>query len=536
MPTFFLIIGYPIYWLELYFFKVGHGQTTPLAWIIFSIFSFIVFSQNRPFIITGIRRLRTWFLKELLFIKLLLGIMMIGAGMILLCALHASLLPPHLAQEFDAINYHIALPRQHLLLGSFSHISWSSADLYFLPVDFALAPFWLVTSLPNKFPQFIFFLGLLGVCGRLAWRFSKGKMWAPLLAVAAVLGSHNVGIQAGTAMLDVALCYLFLAALDNFLRGEIWFGVIEATFYFWSKPLIPVQVLVTLAAFGLFWFLLRVLGARDNTWVVDGEKIKRGSIHFRHTLTKGIIVFLILSVFVAGPFSLKSLRYSGTPIFPLGVGSFQAVSVLQSDARWAEIKIKAAQLLSYKDAYGSGRDFKEFVKHFWLVAVPEEGVNNRYDYPLGLMYLLFLGPFLLLFLSSLRKKVLPLLFLVVVVSWGIWWLGCQQTRYLYVPLVLMYVSVAASIKIPSRIMLSAMLIAMLLVVLSVYRANRHDWGRWGEVVLREKDKELVALGKDIPSAHAVSLPFYDIAYATFPVEVTNSDSIFVFKTTFSEDK
>ena len=462
--------------------------------------------------------------------------MSVGVGVILLCAFYASLLPPHLCQEFDALNYHITLPRQHLLWGSFSHIPWSTADLYFLPIDFALAPFWLATSLPNKLPQFFFVLGLLGVCGRLAWRFSGKKIWPSALLVLAILGSHNIGIQMGTAMLDVVICYLFLATFDSLLNGAIWLGVVELNFYVWSKPLIPVQFIVTLAIFGLVWILLWVLGIRKNVWVASGEKITEFTSDARCAFTKVIGLFLIVSLLVAGPFIFKSLRYSGTPIFPLGVGVFRTLSYPKSSERWIELRLKATQLLATKDQYGSGRNLFEFGRHFWFVAVPEKGVNNRYDYPLGLMYLLFFGPFLFYFFSSLRQKILPLLSLWVIVSWGIWWFSVQQTRFLFVPLILMYFVVVLSIKIPSRVLLGAMLGAILLVSTSVYRANKQDLSCWGDSVLRQQDKELILLGKNQQHASKVTLPFYDVAYATFPVEVVDNDSIFVLKTVSGQNK
>lgn len=255
LPTLLLIFGYPIYWLELYLLRSGHSETTPLAWVIFSFFTLIVFSMNYIRLAAAARKFFTWFAQKQLPVKLLLVSMGIGSGAALLFAFYASLLPPHLIQEFDALNYHIALPRQHLLRGSFSHIPWSTADLYFLPIDFALAPFWLATSLPNKLPQLFFIIGLLGVCGRLAWRFSGGKIWPVVLSVLAVLGSHNIGIQMGTAMLDIAICYLFLAALDSFLGGVVWLGVVELSFYVWSKPLIPAQFIITLVIFGFIWLL-----------------------------------------------------------------------------------------------------------------------------------------------------------------------------------------------------------------------------------------------------------------------------------------
>lgn len=530
------MIGYPIYWLELYVIRAGHGKTTLLAWTIFSVFTLIVFFRIFPRLMVGLRNFKKWFLQESLLVKLLLISMGIGAGIILLCAFYASLLPPHLAQEFDALNYHITLPRQHLLLGSFSYIPWSTTDLFFLPIDFALAPFWLATLLPNKLPQFFFVLGLLGVCSQLAFRFSIQKIWPSVLLVLAILGSHNIGIQMGTAMLDIVICYLFLAALDSFLSGAIWLGVFELSFYFWSKPLIPVQFLLTLVIFGLVWLFSWVLGIRKNVWVALGEKIKEFACDTRSTFMKGFGLFLIVSLLMVGPFIFKSLRYSGTPIFPLGVGVFQRLVVPQNSGRLVELKLKASQLLDIRDQYGSGRNFLEFARHFWLVAVPEKGVNNRYDYPLGLMYLLFLGPFLFSFYSSLRQKILPLLSLWVVVSWGIWWFGSQQTRYLYLPLVLMYLAVALSIRAPSRVLLGVMLGAILLVSVSVYRANKQDLGRWGEAVLRQQDKELIRLGGTQQSASRVTLSFYDVAYATFPVEVVDNDSVFVLKTFSGQDK
>jgi len=46
----------------------------------------------------------------------------------------------------------------------------------------------------------------------------KGKILGGL----AILGSHIVAIQMGTGMLDVVLCYLFIAAIDSFLKGNAY--------------------------------------------------------------------------------------------------------------------------------------------------------------------------------------------------------------------------------------------------------------------------------------------------------------------------
>src|SRR5882672_6699659 len=82
---------------------------------------------------------------------------------ILVTSFLAALLPPHLMQEVDALNYHYSLPRQHLIRGSFAHLRWSTADLWPLPLQFALSPYWFMTELPNKVPQFFFLAGLVGL-------------------------------------------------------------------------------------------------------------------------------------------------------------------------------------------------------------------------------------------------------------------------------------------------------------------------------------------------------------------------------------
>src|SRR3989338_4436507 len=97
------------------------------------------------------------------------------AFLILLCSLYAASLPPHLVQESDALNYHYTLPRQHLVLNSFQHITWSSADLFLLPLQFALSPYWFAAGLPNKLPQFIFLIGIIAMVASLVKHFGANK-------------------------------------------------------------------------------------------------------------------------------------------------------------------------------------------------------------------------------------------------------------------------------------------------------------------------------------------------------------------------
>jgi len=141
LPTYLLGIGYITFWIELYWFDTRQGVTSPLATILFLIVSVLLILKYRKDIAN---RFETPNLQnESLTAKLF---MIIGCGLvfaIILCAFYSSLLPPHLKQEYDVLNYHLTLPRQHLILNSFAHIPWSSADLFILPVAAYLA-LWLV--------------------------------------------------------------------------------------------------------------------------------------------------------------------------------------------------------------------------------------------------------------------------------------------------------------------------------------------------------------------------------------------------------
>ena len=223
VPTLMLMIGYPMYWVELYFFKNPYGRTSLLTSCIFAILAGYAVWKN----LAGVKKgwvdvKKQWGSIDLFTRRLFIlgGFLAIG---ILACSLYASLFPPHLVQESDVLTYHMTLPRQHLLRSSFQHIPWSTVDLYLIPIDLALTPFWFCTQLPNKFPQFLFLLGLIGVVKRLAGHFTCNDLKSKIFVLFGVMGMHIVGIQMGTAMLDITMCYLFLAAMDSFLNKRIFF-------------------------------------------------------------------------------------------------------------------------------------------------------------------------------------------------------------------------------------------------------------------------------------------------------------------------
>lgn len=522
LPSLFFLIGYPVFWLELYVFPRRDGVTTPLAWAAFCVFLFIVGRQSAGRLRRAAGDLRKTFVALDRLMQGMVVLVGICAVAMLACALYASFLPPHLMQESDALNYHYTLPRQHLIRGDFQHIVWSSADLFLMPLQTALAPFWFATPLPNKIPQFFFLLGVVLIPMKWVRRSGRPLLSAGLTGLA-VMGSHAIGVQMGTAMLDLAICYLFLAAVDSMMEGRWDLAVLEAVFCFWAKPLLPVQWGVVLALTIILAWGARGLGFSVGIFPAR-LNIPRPQRVFRLWAT-----FLLLSLVIAGPFMVRSVHRAGTPLFPVGAGDWPGMEVPKNSEYYQSISNSARAHLNIRNAYGSGRSAMEFIKHVWLVAVPEDGVTNRFDYPLGLPFLLLAGPFGVYLFRSLQKKVFPAAGVFVGLCWMSWWFSTQQSRFLYVPLILIFVIVLMSIP-PSRVLAGCLLIALGMNALSVIRAHRPDWGKPPEEVLRPQDREILEQNRlylGSGRTEAVVLPGHHAAFARFPVMVAHEKSPFV---------
>lgn len=527
LPTWMLILGYPLYWLELYVFNAHDGITSPWAWVLWGIIAGVIVHRQFSSLCSGMRELEKCFRgfsrADQCFIGLASGI----ALFIFVCALLAWMQPLHLRQERDLLIYHAALPRQHLLHGTFQFIRWAADDLYLMPVAFSLAPYWFVTEFPNKIPQCIFFVGFFLLVLKLCAYFcrqedSKSRTLKWLTVAFLVLGSHGIGIQMGTGMLDITVCYLLLAAVDSFLCGRIFLFCVEFVFYLWAKPFIPLQSIVIIIGLLIVQQILSVSGVKATSWNFSGN-IDFPDV-FMRSWKKAVVLIILLSIFIAGPFLVRSLYYSGTPLFPFGFGKFMVNDTIDQNSRnWKSLeKLAAFATSDVKDQYGSGRGIGEFVQHFWLIAVPENRVNNCFDYPAGLPHLLVIFPFTYMFINSIKKRIFSIVPWFIVVYWMVWWIGSQQMRFLYIPMVLMFLVVTLELKSISRIFLSCMLIALILNALSVFRAHQMGFGKSGEDILRKKDADLVAMSREYIEQNRrddVILEYGDVAFARFPVMV-----------------
>ncbi len=166
----------------------------------------------------------------------------------------------------------------------------------------------------------------------------------------------------------------------------------------------------------------------------------------------------------------------------------------------------------------------DFLKHMWLIAVPERGVNNAFDYPVGLVYLLMVVPFGVLIIKSLQQRVVISMIVVISVWWGMWWCGSQQTRFLIIPLIAMIIVVMAKIPRINVVLKALLVLALLIETISLVGAHRGDWGKSDEAIIRPQDLNWMNIDVNQDSV-IVSEP--DIAYAPVPVKVKNPTSVFV---------
>jgi len=529
LPTFFLIIGFMVFWLELYLIGNEPGKTTPLAWALFLSAAFFTVKKEYRSIKNRILESSRQIRQQTLLCKIMVFAGLVCTVFIFACAFYAALLPPHLGQEYDALNYHITIPRQHLILETFKHLGWSSADLFLLPVDFALAPFWLATTLPNKIPQFFFALGLVLIAVSLTRKLGGSSFLSIFIVSFAIVGSHGFGIQLGTAMLDLVICYLALAALESFLSGSYTLFLIEFTFFFWSKPFIPLQMILILILIWAAYVLVKRMGIKKV--LLGFEAPNHPEVKVDSRSFKGLIMgFVVLSLLIAGPFIFKSLYYAGTPLFPFRPGLFLSEKDSAGSGFRSALEDSSKIYMSVRTSYGYSRSPVDFLKHLWIIAVPESGVNNRYDYPVGLPYLLFLVPFAFFLKSHLAEKRFSLLGFFIVFYWLLWWMGSHQTRFLYLPIFLMFIITVAHREMNSKILLCILVFSLSINALSVYRAHSSDFWRLKEEVLRPIDKEIVLFNKHYVDAERKDVVVWkseDIAFAEFPAFVIKKNDAFV---------
>jgi hypothetical protein len=377
-----------------------------------------------------------------------------------------------------------------------------------MPLQYAIAPYALVSEIPNKIVFFLFVIGLFAVVIRFA-NVTFGCC-DRLPAVALVLTSlHALGIQMSTAMFDISIAYLFFASIDSWRRGDAVCASAETAFLVFAKPFNPL--------------LFSVLGV--VCWGYACVRLGRGKI-----VSKRLVLLMALfSCVIAGPFAVKSLAYAGTPLYPFAPFSVQA-PLNSAESRW-ELEDAARMHGKTVDAYGYGKGPLAFLAHPWLLAVPEKGVNNAYDYPAGLPVLLCLPLFFGWFVADALRRRVSWWYVFAVAYWLLWWFGSQQTRFAYVPMIVITLAVIARLKErEARVFTLCLAAASLLNVISVLRSNLSDFKMPRRDTIRAYDRRLMGMGDSARrEGDAVTVATKDAAYACFAIDVADKDGMWVVR-------
>ena len=99
--------------------------------------------------------------------------------------------------------------------------------------------------------------------------------------------------------------------------------------------------------------------------------------------------------------------------------------------------------------------------------MPSRGVNNEFDYPLGLPWLLFVILAIAAGLEFRKTRALPGVLILALLFWAIWWMGSQQSRWLYPTLTLGWLgTLHIQRKINPTLIFSVLLVSGVLCLLS----------------------------------------------------------------------
>ncbi|MBI3544174.1 MAG: hypothetical protein HY075_12965 [Deltaproteobacteria bacterium] len=360
------------------------------------------------------------------------------AGFLLLAFLSA-LKPAHLVQEGDFVNYHLMLPKQHWLAGSWRPIEWSHFEYRTLLLDYALSYLWVGLPLLNKLPQFVFVLFL----ALKLWSFfrelgSARPHLTGLVAVLALFASRGVAVQVGTAMLDLPVIY-FLVSLA---LGVLCFQKRRASG--WLSLVFGIDLAAYLGhkSFGIVFFVTFLFGSEIMLRLL----FRRSLLGFARNLRWRWVAVPVVALWGAN--LARSFYFAGDPLYPLALPLTRrfcdSSRLLSSRCEW--IVQMAETIRSDAFAYGYGYGLKGLLKAFLILPLSIGGqspVNNVFDYPLGLVW--YLGWGTLLAAAAFSRKLRPAALFsgaIAVVFFGLWFMGSQQSRWLYPVLLLFAMTLA----------------------------------------------------------------------------------------------
>lgn len=352
-----------------------------------------------------------------------LGITALLLGLFGLTALLVALGPE---VEFDALWYHLFLPRQHLATGRLVDIPEEWVSLYPQTIEllFGLGLGW-GGVIAAKLVHYLFGLLAAGATYLVARHWLPAR-WA-LVAALLFISTPTVHWELTTAHIDLAVAFFVtLSLLDlvhwwdggddrRVVRSALMLGLALASKHS-ALLLLPAACLIVLA--GLF-----VEGRRGDATTGGSGTSPLGSrlralLHRRRLLL--LPAFPALALTLASPWYLRSWLHTGNPVFPMLYPIFGGPADRWSPANEREFAILAA-------GFGVGRDPTTLITLPWhLTVAPDQFAGS-----LGPIFLIAL-PLMGLALFVSRSTSLWLLALWTL-SYGVLWaspVGFFQLRFL----------------------------------------------------------------------------------------------------------
>ena len=357
----------------------------------------------------------------------------------------------------------------------------------------------------NKWPQLFGALWAFGIVLALGRRQAVHSFsgWLPALAL---FSTHGVMVQLGMAMLDLTSLYLLLAAWHAAVHRRVFWCAAHIALYAATKAFYPAQAAILVVA---------VLG-----YMVIFE---RGAlIANRRKLEYGAALATMLFFVIMARSIVVGIERAGTPIFPFFTCVF-SVTNCQGAAGESMRTIAAAQFGTI-DAYGLGRGAGAIISHLWRISVPAVGsVNNVYDYPLGLTWVLLL---VLLAASApvwVKAKRIPPELMLAAVLWLLWWVTSQQSRWLY-PFIAfgLLATVQLQLRANCRLLVAVLAGAACISLLSQARAISTDMGALAGSIQAQQEASIIS------DPFLESATYKETLYVTHRIKVVESiDGIFV---------
>lgn len=357
-------------------------------------------------------------------------LLLVLLAVVLIPPFFSALVPPY---SWDAQVYHLTIPKLYLLHHGIHHIPLNIYSNMPLNIDMLfLLGMGAGNDVVAKLLHYV--LGLL-VCVAL-YGFSRQYFVerVGLLASLLFVVHPMVNYEFGVAFVDVGMGFFFVLMVWSFIEllrsGQTQWAVIMGLFggaLLGSKYTGALGVLSVLVTFLVILGVTKVRSRKEN----EGMLIAEATIQRRWILTGA---FLLVSVFLALPWLIKNIVYTGNPVYPLLYGLF-------GGREWTGTM--AQQLIDWQRNIGQGRTILDYLLLPWRVFV-ESGPEYRHF--AGKLSPIAFITLPLAFLVLRRNQLIRILLGIFAIFFILWALGAQQVRFLIPGLPLLGIIAAVGIE------------------------------------------------------------------------------------------